>query len=202
MLDLIEKGTPVTKKTLQHLGDWAIWVTLLLSLARGSGVLGADASRKMLRGRFDKDSGGGTPKGFRVYAAGIDDTAEAAETDIKPYVLALRGDSRVLLRDDKPIGFSVQVGPINASEAIRLGKIALLVLGPTHESGDDHQARLDKAAAQVGLERIWPLNDALPALGPTQISMANVSRLFTVMPIGADHSLMPKVLQEMHARET
>lgn len=37
MMDLIETGSPITKKTLQHLGDWIVWITLLLSLARGRG---------------------------------------------------------------------------------------------------------------------------------------------------------------------
>lgn len=48
MMDLIETGEPVTRTTLRHLGDWAVWVTLLLGLARGSGVLGAEASREFL----------------------------------------------------------------------------------------------------------------------------------------------------------
>ncbi|MFB9651954.1 hypothetical protein [Pseudarthrobacter oxydans] len=200
MMDLIAVGAPVTRKTLEHLGDWAVWVTLLLSLARGSGVLGAEASRESLLRRFDAGSAGGPPKGVRVYAAQIDDSVERTEPDITPYVLALQGDPRVVLNDSgQPVGLNARTGPINASEPIRLGKVALLVVGSTHKSGDDHDARLDEAAAQVRLERIRPLGQSLPALKPTQISMANIGRLFTVIPEGADHSLMPKVLQKLHA---
>jgi hypothetical protein len=36
---LIATGEPVTTKTLAHLADWAVWVTLLLGLANGHGVL-------------------------------------------------------------------------------------------------------------------------------------------------------------------
>ena len=36
MMNLISPGAPVTRKTLNQLGDWAIWVTLLFALERGS----------------------------------------------------------------------------------------------------------------------------------------------------------------------
>ena len=84
---------------------------------------------------------------------------------------------------------------MNASESMGLGKLVVLVVGRTYPSGPDHDERLDQAAARVGLERIRPLPDALPSLGPTSISMADVSRLFTVVPIGADASLLPEVLR-------
>lgn len=194
MMDLIETGSPVTKKSLQHLGDWIVWVTLLLSLARGRGVLGVEASRQLLLRRFDKLDAG-TPKGVRVYAALVDDSFEPTESEIIPYVLALKGDSSVLLDErGTPIGFSVGEGPINASESIRLGRVALLVVGCTHSSGDDHEVRLDKAVARVGLERIFPPGNALPKLEPASINMTEVSQLFTVIPDGADNSLMPEAL--------
>lgn len=195
MMKLIETGAPVTQKTLQHLGDWAVWVTLLLGLARGSGVLGAEVSRKLLLRRFDTNSGG-PPKGVRVYAARVTDYIEPTKPPITPYVLALRGDSRVLLdHTDQPHGFSVRTGPINASESIGLRRIALLVVGPTYPSGHDHHERLDQAAARVGLHRIFPPGDSPPALEPTSISITDISKLFTVMPFGADPSLMPSAIQ-------
>jgi hypothetical protein len=195
MMDLIETGSPVTKKTLQHLGDWIVWITLLLSLARGRGVLGVEASRQLLLRRFDKLHAG-TPKGVRVYAAVVDDSVEPTESESTPYVLALKGDSRVLLNEDgAPIGFSVREGPVNASESIRLGRVALLVVGSTYSSGDDHEQRLDDAVARVGLERIFPPERALPKMEPTPIDMTDVGQLFTVIPDGADGSLMPEALR-------
>ncbi|MEU4607595.1 hypothetical protein AB0F43_31810 [Kribbella sp. NPDC023972] len=197
MMELIETGDPVTRKTLLHLGDWAVWVTLLLGLARGTGVLGTDASRTMLFRRFDTDQAG-TPKGVRVYAARVTEYVEPAEPHVPSYALALRGDSRVLLdQAGKPCGFSVREGPINASESIGLGKVVLLVVGETYSSGPDHLIRLDQAAARVGLQRILPLSNSLPALKPTTISMTAVSKLFTVVPLGADLSLMPRAIQEL-----
>lgn len=197
MIELLETGKPVTRKTLQHLGDWAVWVTLLLGLARGSGVLGAQASRDLLLRRFDTDWAG-TPRGVRVYAARVSEYVEPTTPPISPYVLALHGDLRVLLdADDRPCGFSIQYGPVNASESIGVGKLVLLVVGRSYSSGPDHHERLDLAAARVGLERILPLGDALPALEPTSISMSDVSKLFTVIPFGADLSLMPRAIQAL-----
>jgi hypothetical protein len=191
MMDLIETGTPVTRKTLQQLGDWAVWVTLLLALARGTGVLGDQATRDRLLRRFDNEQPG-TPKGIRVYAARVSDYVEPTEPPITPHLLALQGDSRVLLDANKqPKGFAFGVGPVNASESIGLGKLVLLVVGPTYASGPDHNERLDQAAARVGLERILPLSGSLPALTPISISMADVRKIFTVIPFGADQSLMP-----------
>lgn len=179
MLTLIETGEPVTSKTLAHLGDWAIWTTLLLGLERGSGVLGADVSRRLLLRRFDEGKGS---KGIRVYAARIGQLVEEAAPAVIPYALALQGDSRVSLdHNHEPNGFSILAGPMNASESIAVGKLALLVVGRTYPSGADHNERLDRAAARVGLERIHPLDAAAPALVPGPINMTDVSRLFTVV---------------------
>ena len=195
MLDLVEKGSPVSRTTLLHLGEWIVWVTLLLGLARGKGVLGAEASRELLLRRFDTVHAG-MPKGIRVYAARVDDSARRLEPETTPYVLALQGSSNVLLNErDKPIGFSVSEGPINASESIRLGSVALLVVGRTYSSGDGHEERLDRVVARAGLERIFPLGKPLPAMLPTPIDMAEISRLFTVVPDGANDSLMPAMLR-------
>jgi len=121
MMDLIETGEPVTRTALRHLGDWAVWVTLLLGLARGSGVLGAEASREFLLERFD-GLRGGLPKGVRVYAARVADYREPAEPAVTRYTLALRGDSRVMLGpDNQPRGLSIRTGPLSASESIGLG---------------------------------------------------------------------------------
>ena len=197
MMSLIETGEPVSRKTLEHLGDWAVWVTLLFGLERGSGVMGAEASRDLLLRRFDTDRAG-TPKGVRVYAARVADYVEPAEPPIIPYVLALRGDSRVLLdAAGEPCGFTVQYGPVNASESIGIGKLALLVVGRTYSSGADHNERLDQAAADVGLERIRPLGPTLPTLNPTSISMSDVSKLVTVLPFRADWSLMPEQIRAL-----
>lgn len=199
MLDLIETGEPLTRRTLLHLGDWAVWVTLLLALARGQGVLGPDESRQQLLRRFDTDRAG-TPQGMRVYAARVSGYVEGG--NITPHVLALVGDSRVLLdRAASPIGFSVRTGPINAAESIGLGKMALLVVGRTHSSGPGHTDRLDLAAASLGLTRVLPLGNPLPAMVPAPVSMTNVSRLFTVVPGDANPSLFPAALRWAFAPE-
>lgn len=200
MMDLIETGSPVTKKTLQHLGDWIVWITLLLSLARGRGVLGVEASRRLLLRRFDTHHAG-TPKGVRVYAALVDDSVEPMDSEGTPYVLALKGDSRVLLNENGvPIGFSLREGPINASESIRLGGVVMLVVGSSYSSGDDHDQRLDQAVARVGLKRIFPPEKTLPKMEPTPIRMAAISELFTVILHGADDSLMPEALRAFASR--
>lgn len=199
MMDLIQAGRPVTRKTLAHLADWAVWVTLLLGLARGSGVLGEETSRRLLLDRF-KPNGSSTPRGMRVYAARLTNSVDPAEPPVTPYALALRGDDRVLLdAAGNPSGFTVRQGPIHASEAIGLGKLALLVVGETWSSGPDHRERLDRAASGVGMVRIHPLarEEPLPDLPPTAISMRDVSRRFTVVPFGADWSLMPRALQAL-----
>ena len=86
---------------------------------------------------------------------------------------------------------------VGLAESIGIGKVVLLVVGRTYPSGPDHDDRLDRAAAQVGLERIRPLGAALPALNPARISMADVSKVFTVIPFGADMSLMPERIRAL-----
>lgn len=206
MMCLIDTGGPVTPKTLNQLADWAVWVTLLLGLARGSGVIDAKTSRRWLQEHFTKSpdrTQGGPPKGTLVYAARITELIETEEPGPPPYLLALRGDSRVLLdAHGKPTGMSVHAGPVNATESIRVGSVVLLVVGPTHSSGPDHRQGLDEAAAEVGLERVFPLPEPLPALSPAQINVTWVSRLFTVVPIGADPSLAPAPLRALWTTAT
>jgi hypothetical protein len=195
MLNLIETGVPGTKKTLMQLADWAIWVTLLLGLERGSGVLGPDESRRLLLRRFDD---GKSIRGIRVYAARVAQHTEQADPPIATYALALYGDSRVVLgADNKPNGFSIHTGPMNASESIAVGKLALLVVGSSYSSGADHYEPLDRAAGTVGLRRIHPLDTPPPALGPVPVSMKDVSQVFTVVPFDVDMSLMPVAIQAM-----
>lgn len=75
--------------------------------------------------------------------------------------------------------------------------VALLVVGKTYSSGPQHEQRLDAAATEVGLERIWPPAELLPALAPVPVSIADVSRLFTLMPLGPDMSLTPPAIQSL-----
>lgn len=202
MMRLIDTGEQVSKRTLSHLADWAIWVTLLLGLARGSSVLDAETSRAWLLHRFTDDPSkgpGGPPKGTRVYAARVTQLI-AADAPTRSYVLALRGDSRVTLdAQQQPCGLSVRRGVINAAESIRVGELVLLVLGRTYSSGQDHPKRLDAVAAGVGLERIFPPPETLPELMPAPISLDDVSRLFTVLPFGGDHSLLPPRMQALRS---
>lgn len=206
MMRLIDTGERVSKRTLSHLADWAIWVTLLLGLARGSSVLDAETSRAWLLHRFTHDAstgpGGGPPKGTRVYAARVTLLVKA-DAPTRKYVLALRGDSRVILdAQQEPCGLSFRAGVINAAESIRVGELVLLVLGPTYSSGQDHTERLDAAAVGVGLERIFPPAVTLPALVPAPIDLDDVSRLFTVLPFGGDLSLLPPRMQALSAFES
>lgn len=197
MMDLIHTGEPLNRKTLTHLGDWAVWITLLFGLERGSVPLGAGASRARLLDRFDR---GTIPKGFRVYAARVEHYTEPATPPPTPYALALHGDSRIALdHEGRPCGLSIGPGPVHASESMGIGKFALLVVGRTYSSGPDHFERLDQAAADLGLERIQPLNDKLPALTPRPISMTDVSKAFTVIPCGADMSLMPERIRALQS---
>jgi hypothetical protein len=101
----------------------------------------------------------------------------------------------VLDHADVPCGYEIQQGPVTASESIGVGKLALLVVGRTYPSGPDHNERIDLASASVGLERIHPPNVTLPTLYPTMISMHDVARIFTVIPFGADVSLLPETIR-------
>lgn len=195
VMDLIVNGEPVTAKNLGHLGDWAVWVMSLLTLARGSGVVDPESARLTLLNRFDS-AGGGTPRGVRVYAARATDFHVSPEPPINQYALALMGDDRIIVNPDRePVGFSVRTGPTNPSYPIGLGKVALLVVARTYSSGPGHNSRLDDVVKSVGLDRILPQPTQVPDLPPKAISMSAVSKLFTVVPFGADLSLMPKLIR-------
>lgn len=197
VIDLIEKGEPVTKKSLGLLADWAVWVTVLLGLATGEGVLPEDEARRLLCDRFDGRDGG-LPRGIRVYIARVDDYV--GDTSFTSHMVGVVRDRRIILDDGgTPVGFSDRTGPITASEAIGLGRIAILVLSRTYSSGTEHNARLDAAAATVGLDRIHPPADAVPALAPRAIDMTAVSQVFMPVPHGSDSSLLPDAVKQVIA---
>jgi hypothetical protein len=193
-MDLIANGGPATREALEHLGHWAVWVTMLMGLAQPKGgVVPDEQARDLLKDRF----GGGSkalPDGVRVYAAGLDQYTEEDGLPVKQYMVALDGDRRVILDwRGAPCGYRLSEGNIGAAATIGLGKFALLVLGKTHSSGPDHEARLDAAAASVGLELIQPLRRPLPELTPKVINMKAVNRLFAVMPfVDVEISLLPE----------
>ncbi len=189
IIELIENGGSFTKKSLGLLADWAVWVTALLGLATGEGVLPEDEARRLLRDRFG-GHGGGLPRGIRVYAARVSEYVK--NTAFTSYMVAVREDRRTVLDyAGTPVGFNACAGPITASESIGLGKIALLVLPRTYPSGFGHDNRLDVAAATVGMERIHPPVNTLPILTPRAIDMMAVSQVFMPVPDGQDASLLP-----------
>lgn len=197
VIDLIEKGQPATKKSLRLLADWAVWVTLLLGLSTGEGVLTEDEARRLLSDRFDGRDGG-LPRGIRVYIARVADYISGSS--FTSHMVGVVDDGRIVLDSaGTPIGFSERTGPITASEAIGLGKIAILVLSRTYSSGRDQNARLDAAAATVGMDRIHPPAVAVPVLVPRVTDMTAVSRVFLPVPHGSDSSLLPDAVKQVVA---
>lgn len=195
LLDLIEKGEPQSRRTLTQLADWAVWVTLLLGLRSGHGVLAADESREILRKRFDGQIAG-PPRGIRVYAARVADYVRGA--DFVKHEVAVQQDDRVTFDETgQPAGFSIKSGPITATEAIGIGRIAMLVLARTHSSGVDHNTKLDAAAATVGLELIHPLPTPIPELFAKDIDMTAVSDVFMPPGHGDEISLLPPKIREL-----
>lgn len=193
VLDLIEKGEPATKKSLGLLADWATWVILLLGLASGEGVLPDKEARRLLTERFDGRNGG-PPKGLRVYVARV--AEYVSDTTFVSHMVGVERDGRIVLdHAGVPIGFNARTGPITASEAIGLGKVAILVLARTYPSGMDHDARLDAAGATVGLDRIHPPQEDAPALAPRQVDISAVSQVFMPVMHGGDTSLLPPVVR-------
>ncbi|MDX1883879.1 hypothetical protein [Mycolicibacterium sp. 120270] len=189
VIELIENGGPFTKKSLGLLADWAVWVTVLLGLSTGEGVLPGDEARSLLRARFD-EHGGGLPRGIRVYAARVSEYVR--DTTFTSYMVAVEKDRRTVLDyRGTPIGFLGIAGPVTVTESIGLGKIALLVLSRTYPSGVGHNDRLDAAATTVGMERIHPPAATLPILAPRAIDMTALSEVFMPVPDGQDWSLLP-----------
>lgn len=189
VLDLIDKGGPITKKSVGLLADWATWVTLLVGLASGHGVLPDEEARRLLTDRFDGHNGG-LPKGLRVYISRVGEYVSG--TTFTSHMVGVQQDGRIALdHAGMPSGFSERTGPITATEAIGLGKIAILVLARTYSSGKDHDARLDTAAATVGLDRIHPPQEDAPELAPRPVDITAVSQVFMPVMHGTDTSLLP-----------
>lgn len=203
MMKLISEGRgPATEVVLHDLADWAVWVTMLLGLARsvdpsqsGGGVLSDERATQMLKRRFDEGIEE-IPEGMRVYAARVDKYDDGSSAALR-YMLALTEDQGVILDwQGNPSGFAVSEGTMNAAEVIGLGDFVLLVLGQTYSSGDDHDARLDEAVASAGLELIFPLPMPLPTLDPKVIDMNGVARLLTTLPFGdVEISLLPEQIR-------
>lgn len=200
MMSFIDTGEPITKKTLQHFADWAFWVLLLLGLARGSGVVPVDEARAILRARFADGPGSkAIPRGVRVYA-GLATSLEPSPTPsvATSYSIAPVDAANVLRQNGAPIGLTVrQAQSVQAAQSIGIGKTTVLILGRTESSGADHNARLDAAAATVGLSRIHPLSDPIPTLTPQHPNLRAIGDLFALLPFGDDRSLLPPSLRAL-----
>ena len=175
--------------------DWAVWVTFLRGLATGEGVLPEEEARLLLNERFG-GTGGGLPKGIRVYIARVSEYIRATDF-VSHTVGVMQGGDILLDHTGRPAGLSATTGPITASESIGLGNIAILVLSRTYSSGPGHEARMDAAAKTVGLDLIHPLVGQIPELVPRPIDIAAVSRVFVPVLEGTDTSLLPESLRSL-----
>lgn len=200
LLDLISTGKlPGHKphKTLAHLSNWAVWVTLLMGLRTGEGVCEPSHSRELLRERFGAaGKGSNLPAGIRVYAARVDNYVTG--TDFTSYQV-VQDHNVVLDYAGSPSGMRISSGPSTATEAIGVGKMVLLVLPRTYSSGSEHKEGLDKAAASVGLERIYPPSVPGPNLEPKKIDMRAVSEVFLPPGRGTNLSLLPPAVRTLMA---
>jgi hypothetical protein len=151
--------------------------------------------RRLLSDRFNGRTGG-LPGGIRVYLARVAEYVE--RTDFVSHMVGVEHDGGIVLdHAGLPVGFSAPAGPITASEAIGLGRVAILVLSRTFSSGPDHNARLDQAASSVGLELIHPLSRETPELVPRAVDMKAVSEVFMPPLFGDDTSLLPAAVRGM-----
>lgn len=195
MLDLIAEGAPVTKQTLRQLADWTFWVTILLGLARGAGVLPISEARRWLQDRFFSGNQAGVPRGLRVYAGRSADLAAHPVVPTASYAVSLMDDPSVVTNQDgRPIGYSAHEGTsVQAAEVLGLGSLVLLVVGRAHSSGPDHTTRLDSAVASAGLVRIHPLPTPIPTFATSTVSVAAAHELFVREPLllGVDLNLLP-----------
>lgn len=206
MMALIETGTPITKRSVQHLADWAFWVLLLLGLARGSSVVAEQVARALLLARFATRESTSIPKGVRVYA-GIATTLEGSPLPETPSFAVARTNGPGVYRNraGEARGMTAFSGqPLPAAQSIGLGKIVVLVLESTESSGADHEGRLDLAATAVGLTRIHPLPSTVPHSEAREYDLHAVRDLFVTAPFGNEFSLLPEplrwLLQAFHAK--
>jgi len=200
LMSLIETGAPVTATTLNHLADWVFWVTLLLGLARGSGVIPSSEAQKLLADRFANPAPrGGIAKGVRIYAVGVSAVVPSVPRATVGYAIARPGDQSICFDENgRPVGFTASFGQnLQAAQCIRLGRVLTLVVAPTLSSGRGHFDRLGAAVATVGLERIHPLRDPLPRLLQQNVDLDAVCNLFVTEPLGHEWSLLPSELRDL-----
>lgn len=196
MNDLIVNGSPVTRRTLRQFGDWAVWVTMELGLARRTGILDEAVARELLLARADSDSGG-PPAGMRVYAAFVD-PQPATVVSAPRFEIAVKDDDRISYDySGEPNGFSVRTGRIKVAESIVVGHLAVIVLGRTLDSGPDHRQRLDAAAAAAGLAPVLPLPEGKATLSVLKVPMNELHHVFVPPGFGSDMSLLPKGVQAL-----
>ncbi|GAB4085028.1 hypothetical protein GCM10028784_16580 [Myceligenerans cantabricum] len=194
MKDLIVHGGPVNKRTLRQFADWAVWVTMELGLARGTGVLDEAMARKLLLDHADGGVGG-PPAGMRVYAALVDEQPATAVA-VPKFEIAVKGDDRISYDESgEPSGFSVREGRIKVAESIVVGHLAVIVLGRTLGSGPDHRRRLDAAAAVAGLAPVHPLPNGKATLSVLKVPMSALNDVFVPPGLGSDTSLLPKQIR-------
>lgn len=199
MMTLIETGTPTNKRTLRQLSDWAFWVLLLLGLARGNEIVPAETARALLVERFSRRTVTSVPKGVRVYLGVASSLNSSTSPAARTFAVARLDDPSIYRSAaGKAIGIAARSGQsIQAAQSIGLGKVVLLVLGPTISSGANHAGRLDEAASTVGLGRIHPLSDVVPVFEPSEYNLDSVSHVFVRVLFGDDPSLLPEVFHKL-----
>lgn len=196
MRTLIVDGEPASEKALSHLAEWSVWVTMLLGIANGQGVWPTGPARYHLVNQFSNTtSGGGAPKGTRVYAARFDEQLpEQGQPAFQPsYAVALRDDDRIMLSaHGTPLGIRSKAGVVSAAKCLGIGQLVVLVLGPTWASGSAHRERLDAVPESFGFVRIHPLPSPIPSLQQLTVDIRFAEKLFTVEPLLAtDLTLLP-----------
>ncbi|GAA1078232.1 hypothetical protein NXT08_24180 (plasmid) [Rhodococcus pyridinivorans] len=198
LLDLIETGAPVSQNTLRALAFWIVWITLLLGVKRGGDVWPIEDARQRLQSRFSDRSGGGVPKGTRVYAALVNE--DETSTLSAQYSILLRNDPRVILdHANFPTGYRPS-GAKTAAAVLRVGNLVVMVLGPTWSSGPDHISLIDKAAADIGLTPIWPSTNPEITLTPHTVALKEVWNLFVCTPFTTrNNELLPAALRALES---
>jgi len=184
--------------TFARLAQWTAWVFMLLGVTRRVSEWPRDHAMDLLRQRFPCTPGvqpgtGNATSGTRVYAALADDSVAASE--LPRWAVALRKDPRVVLNaSDQPVGGRLTSGSaLVAADALRLGELVLLVVGPTWRSGAEHERRMDEAAARAGLTHLGSAS-RLGGLKTQAVSLDAISELFTTDPfdVRTEINLLPQ----------